>query len=135
MQTWKKLQEVQVALADIFSKIPLLWGHFESKIPHSVVWRKKSWWWKIKDVSFIPFFIIRNDFSPFQNNPLWNCHPFWSLLYKYVLHYIPIIWQLLLDLCNTNNWTIKLISSSRSNISDGFFMIIYTILYNIHHSN
>ena len=37
-QTWKKLQAVQAALADILSKIPLFWGHFESNIPH--LWQK-----------------------------------------------------------------------------------------------
>ena len=31
-QTWKKLQAVQVALADILSEITLFWGHFESNI-------------------------------------------------------------------------------------------------------
>ena len=33
-QTWKKLQAVQAALADILSKITLFWGHFELKTPH-----------------------------------------------------------------------------------------------------
>ena len=31
-QTWKKLQAVQAALADILSEITLFWGHFESNI-------------------------------------------------------------------------------------------------------
>ena len=33
LQTWKKLQAVQAALADILSEITLFWGHFESKDP------------------------------------------------------------------------------------------------------
>ena len=33
-QTWKKLQAVQAALANILSKIILFRGHFESKGPH-----------------------------------------------------------------------------------------------------
>ena len=31
-QTWKKLQAVQAALADILSEITLFWGHFESDV-------------------------------------------------------------------------------------------------------
>ena len=31
-QTWKKLQAVQAALADILPEITLFWGHFEVNI-------------------------------------------------------------------------------------------------------
>ena len=67
LQTWKKLQVVQAALADILSKITLFWGHFELKIPHfwpkteEEVLKTENWglikenwglWWRIGDWEF-----------------------------------------------------------------------------------
>ena len=41
-QTWKKLQAVQVALADILSEITLFRGIFERNIPYFLLIMKKN---------------------------------------------------------------------------------------------
>ena len=46
LQTWKKLQAVQAALADISLEIQLFWGHFDWW------WRKKSLRWRMDDCEF-----------------------------------------------------------------------------------
>ena len=42
MQTWKKLQAAQAALADILSEITLFWGLFEPNIPFFLLRMEKE---------------------------------------------------------------------------------------------